>query len=523
MKKKMLILLTALLVACAAMALAEGSYVDLKARDLVLNRNSDNLGCRFEDAKYYCLIQPDGTKITGEIYNSMYGVSDYPFFKVEADSRDGIHDEGIIDDQGNVIVPVVYADVNVVSDRWAYGVKLTSSSADDKDYTFTNFSTGDKSFFRIDTVDFYYRGKLVGTLSRSDFDGYPTAYGDYICVPTREKTRVYYNASFEKSPYQAEYSGEYTSNYKNRATHYIHNGTGQPAFEEGCTLTEKEVKKSIVYENGRFLNLRGEEPFKAAQNYDSVRDFSGGYAVVRMNQKSGLIDQTGKEIIPVEYDEVGDYEDRPLEFGAIKAVKDGKFGYLDAAGNVTCDFVYANDIVRCYGALATVKNLDGTTIVLSGLVGELPEHYADVDMSYYGRAFVAENGQDECALIDVTGEVLIPYAETRSIYVNRAATVAFYSLGNRTYRVYTFTHDATAPKAAAAETAADEAAAAEAAETAGDGTWTCSNGHAGNTGKFCPECGEQKPADEIICPSCGTHYDPATAPNFCPEDGTKLK
>ena len=26
-----------------------------------------------------------------------------------------------------------------------------------------------------------------------------------------------------------------------------------------------------------------------------------------------------------------------------------------------------------------------------------------------------------------------------------------------------------------------------------DTTWTCSNGHAGNTGNFCPQCGEKKP------------------------------
>ena len=157
MKKKFLVMMSILLLmamAGSAMA-AEGTYIDLSARDVVLSRVSENLGCRFENAKYYCLIKPDGTKLTNEIYTSISAVSSYPFFKVEADSKDGVHDEGLIDDQGNVIVPVMYADVSVVSDRWAYGVKLTPSSGDDKDYTFTNFSTGDKNFYRIDTVDFY--------------------------------------------------------------------------------------------------------------------------------------------------------------------------------------------------------------------------------------------------------------------------------------------------------------------------------------------------------------------------------
>ncbi|MBQ3971157.1 MAG: SPFH domain-containing protein, partial [Selenomonadaceae bacterium] len=33
--------------------------------------------------------------------------------------------------------------------------------------------------------------------------------------------------------------------------------------------------------------------------------------------------------------------------------------------------------------------------------------------------------------------------------------------------------------------------------------WTCSCGHAGNTGKFCAECGKPKPAGPWTC-SCGT-------------------
>ena len=524
MKKKFLVMMSILLLmamAGSAMA-AEGTYIDLSARDVVLSRVSENLGCRFENAKYYCLIKPDGTKLTNEIYTSISAVSSYPFFKVEADSKDGVHDEGLIDDQGNVIVPVMYADVSVVSDRWAYGVKLTPSSGDDKDYTFTNFSTGDKTFYRIDTVDFYYRGKQAGTLSRSDFDGYPTAYGDYICIQNREKKRVYYNSAMEKSPVDGDY-GEYTSTYKNRATHYVHNGTGMPAFETGCTLTPAEVEKSIVYENGKFLNLQGEEAFRAAQNYDYFSGFHGDYAVVTMNRMKGLIDAAGQEVIPLEYEEIGNYEDQYLTFGVISAEKDGKFGFLDAAGNVTCPFTYSKDIVSNRGILASIKNLDGTIIVLSGLAGELPEHYSDVELMSDARAFVAKNAEGECSLIDATGETLIPYVDTWSISYNRAATVACYSLGNRTYRIYSFTHDAAVPAAVSAVTPEGTASDLSTEETpAAEGTWTCSNGHAGNTGKFCPECGEAKPED-ITCASCGTVYSADSVPNFCPNDGTKLK
>ena len=45
------------------------------------------------------------------------------------------------------------------------------------------------------------------------------------------------------------------------------------------------------------------------------------------------------------------------------------------------------------------------------------------------------------------------------------------------------------------------------------GTWTCSHGHANNTGKFCAECGEPKPAATLRCSACGyTPNDPSNPP-----------
>jgi len=54
--------------------------------------------------------------------------------------------------------------------------------------------------------------------------------------------------------------------------------------------------------------------------------------------------------------------------------------------------------------------------------------------------------------------------------------------------------------------------------------WTCECGHTGNTGKFCSECGKPAPAAAPSkCPKCG--YTPADGkmPKFCPECGTKIE
>ena len=50
-----------------------------------------------------------------------------------------------------------------------------------------------------------------------------------------------------------------------------------------------------------------------------------------------------------------------------------------------------------------------------------------------------------------------------------------------------------------------------------DDTWTCENGHAGNTGKFCPVCGAPRPG--AVCPNCGHVFENGQASSFCPECG----
>ncbi len=57
--------------------------------------------------------------------------------------------------------------------------------------------------------------------------------------------------------------------------------------------------------------------------------------------------------------------------------------------------------------------------------------------------------------------------------------------------------------------------------TTNDETWTCSNGHSGNTGKFCTECGEGREADS--CPACGYEFPENTSYKFCPECGQPLE
>ncbi|GHV35489.1 virion core protein [Synergistales bacterium] len=63
---------------------------------------------------------------------------------------------------------------------------------------------------------------------------------------------------------------------------------------------------------------------------------------------------------------------------------------------------------------------------------------------------------------------------------------------------------------------------APSAQPATGAGWACACGHAGNTGKFCTECGKPRPAGAPLykCDKCGWEpSDPKNPPKFCPECG----
>ena len=521
MKKTLFAVLCLMLCLCMALpALSEGTVVSMIASDVLVSKETGILAVRDKGTRLYNLFTAAGEQLTDGNYTGM-STKDYGFFRVEVASEDGVHDEGLIDSTGKVIIPPEYAEISVVSPRWQVGLKLTPCEADDKDYTFSNWSTGEKSFYRIDTADFFLDGEKVGSLPRSSYDGYPTARGAYIIVQNRERQRFAYDRTMAEGR-PVETSSEYDSKYENRTYTYIHTGTGQVAFDPSCTLTPEEVDKSIQYDNlGQALDLQGNVLYKAKQNYDSVYAIDGSdCSRVRIYGKYGVIDREMNEIIPPEYDEIGYYGQALSRFGYISAVKDGKFGFVSSKGEVTCPFTYAKEIVTDRGTFATIKNLDGTIIVLSAAVGELPEHYQNVEFSSYNgaMAFIATNAAGEKGVVGLYGNTLVPFsADNRYISMSQDGTVVAVSKGSSNYDIWSFTEADLKPVAAAEEPTPEPAGEPAAAD---DGSWTCENGHEGNTGKFCSECGSPKPVVEDNGPwTCVNGHEGNTG-KFCSECGS---
>lgn len=516
-----LALIAAMVSAALADSTVENNYI-LKSRDVELNEENNTLSVLDPNTGKYGLLNAQGRALTDQPFILLDSEGIY----FEAAISEGLNVRGLIDAEGQEVMPMQYGDIEYISDRWQLGVVLEDATVDNYDY-----KSFDGDFYLITTLDVYFMGEKVGSLSRTEYS-YAQPYGNFLYVKDKAGNYAYYDKDFVKSAYDSEYPGssEYEENYKDNSV--WHRGSNQKAFTAGCTLTADDVDQSIYALNGQFFDLQGNLLFKAVSPYDTVYDYEGDYAKVKAYGKYGLIDRAGNEVVPCEYDEISCNE-AYLASGYQVAVKDGKVGYVNAQGQETCEFKYSSELASAYRSpFNYLKDLDGSYIVLSGAVGELPGRYEEIGYSnseYCPLLVVAQDGK--AGVIDLAGTEVVPLNENYDVYdytVSNDGSLVLQYNGDSTYTVYQIAN-AAAISAAPAEleaTAEMEAEPAQAEapqpETEPVEGWTCADCGQENSGNFCTNCGAARPVEDEIpkCANCG--YVPAdgTAPKFCPECGT---
>lgn len=474
-----------------------------------LNEYTNTIMVHERNGAYY-LVDKDGNKISQD-YADMTQRS--TIYRVS----DGAH-TGIIDGRtGQVLVPCEYDHADAAysgNSTWLLGYRLSETGTEQSnDFYSTNYSTGVKTYYMIESTDFYFKGTKVGTLPRSEFTNNTsvTVHGDYMFMKTGSGYTAY-TPSFTSRPTDGGSSSEYTSSN-------VHQGTGQQAFTASCTLTPDEVERSVMVNNNFFYDLQGNLMFTAKNPYSSTSINDKNYARVRMNDgKYGVIDMQGNEIIPPVCDEIG-YDNQYFASGYQAVSVDGKIGYYNAQGEITCPFVYAYSSASVRGAFASLKDLTGGYIVLSGAMGELPMHFEDVDLNLYSSAtcFTGKDNNGCVGVMDAYGNILVPFDGTFTKYtwnlnVSRDGTLILGKNASNQYVVYQV--EKSSGTAGAAQGQPD------------DGTWTCPTcGQEGNTSKFCPSCGTQKPeaAAPLTCASCGYTLAEGETAVFCPNCGSKFE
>ncbi len=90
-------------------------------------------------------------------------------------------------------------------------------------------------------------------------------------------------------------------------------------FSEGLAWVVKGRERKLLQQDGTEVPLK--------RPYDIACPFNNGFAIVTADEQFGMIDKTGSEVIPVEYEALA-----PFSEGLAAARKDGKWGYVDEHG-----------------------------------------------------------------------------------------------------------------------------------------------------------------------------------------------
>lgn len=504
MKKWFLVLLALCL--CCSFATAEMS-VEVKlveSRDLSLNEAANTFVIR-TDSRQYQVVDRDMNPLSKE----------YP----RIDIREGQYEVcteanewGLLDGQGQELIAPAYNDIEVISDRWAAGIVLKESTAENYDYE--SWFSDTKKFYLIDSVDIFYCGEKKSTLSRLDWR-YTYAYGDYLVIQNREKKYSAYDKDFVKSAVELDGSSEYSYDYRSKKV--THAGTGLEAFTAGCPLKPEEVRQSIwITDDHMLIDLQGTvladlSDYQVSHSVDRETNL----IKVKNNKKQlGLLDAEGNILVPCEYEEFGYDLGLALKTGYLYAVKDGKGGFVNLKNGKESGFEFIESAGKQRSAFIVVEDPREGTILISAVAGELPGRYKEVNVPLSSGALFAtvQETDGRIHVIDAEGnDPLTDNPEIRSLYnvsYSKDGTLILVSDIQGVYHVYSVTY-----------TEDPEEETPEETEKTEPGTWTCENGHEGNTGNFCSECGSPRPAEQDDGSwTCENGHEGNTG-NFCTECG----
>ena len=318
----------------------------------------------------------------------------------------GLTSCGLMDADGSILVPAEYADARGIgdTDRWAAGFLLADGTEDDYDYYSFGLFVDDsnRKYYCIETVDLYYKGTKVASLSRDEWgDGIP--YGDYLFLKNRDGRYAWYDKDFVRSTVRELSEFNY-----DKDQNVIHSGSGQAAFCPECTLTEDNVRRSTwKSSDGKLLDLRGNELGDFSEYYSAHYDDDMGMATVSdENWKYGIADLTGKLLVPMLYDSVYPGDDTK-QLGWVRAVKDGKEGFVNLTTGEETGFVFEAFSGRSSGGFLWKEDPDkGDTLLICAAAGEMPERYQKVEDK--GPYMLVTKAVDTIHLIDICGKDVLP-------------------------------------------------------------------------------------------------------------------
>ena len=433
MRKILAFFLAFAMVAISAFAMADQSVTLENVDSITMNKANGTYALQMKGEDVYKLVDAQGNLIADAHYLYMYPKEEY--YKVRVtDSGNG---NGLIDAQGKTVVPMEYADVSIISDRWMVGFKgiVVENGAE---YDINDYSV----HYLFDTADVYFNGTKVGTLNREEYaDGYSfTAYGDYLQIKDRNGAYHHYDKNMTESGNTE--SGEYV--YDGWTHVYTHTGTNQQVFAPGCTLTADEVKVPCKEDHGSVVDLQGNQLFESTYSYvGSYSPVNGGVLLVNGDQGWGLVDLAGNVLLPAEYDRIDYSFENTLEYGFVPVVKDGLAGFVSLNGaDTSATFLYPDDEVMKCGLYYRTQGEDNKYTVISAVAGKLDMQFDLVSfptssLGVKSPTFIGKTADGKVAVYGLNGEELLTNTRWRDSYNVTLSVDGKAVCGQENYDVYT--------------------------------------------------------------------------------------
>lgn len=426
-KRALALLLTLLLLAPAALAEVTGPLFEAESMS---DSGAEETGIFiFTQNRLEGLVDAEGNVLC----EAQFGDLSYAgsgFYK--ATNEGGFNTSALVNAGGEAVTPYEYSDFDVISPNWAVGVVLEGT--DDKDGSDYNVIFGEKKYAVIVRNDVFYlpQKKLVGTLERAKYSRAREAgINGWLLVMDRADAITAYDFDFNatqtqlKNMFDAEVVVQSENELSPKALYSA--VTGEKLAEREYTGLNNIARGYTAFYDGEqrlygILNPQGEEI--CPPSFSSVNStlYAGRYVKVSLNgadgaSTEGLYDLDEQKLaIPCAYQRVYVWGSKaPINNGYVCVEQDGKLGYTDLEGNVTCPIQYAKDNVSYYGCTLGATDLTGavTLIAADGTVTAL-EGVTKLDTkngltNSDGRFLTVENADGKHAVVDWHGEKLVDF------------------------------------------------------------------------------------------------------------------
>ena len=168
------------------------------------------------------------------------------------------------------------------------------------------------------------------------------------------------------------------------------------SFSEELVLISKDRKFGFANASG---NIVVPIKFDYSIEMSAENGFQNGLAKVEQNKKRGLIDKTGKFIVPCEYNDIRNFSED------LCAVKKGKWGFIDKTKKQKINFQFESARDFSEGlARVKIKNKIGFINQQGAFI--IPADYTDA--TDFNKGVTIVTCDEKKGILDLTGNFLIP-------------------------------------------------------------------------------------------------------------------